>query len=152
MIVEVLAANAVSMSVRVVSPAKYARIRDIGWEEVMKPVNPVCCRPGLIAVSVQSMDGNDTEIKSEQSFTAIRNSLLYVWLFSFRHNFETLEASLNGLLQLRRITSLLSLSATDKVGQVSFWMSTMSSRSPFEGISRRSRDDAILKERNSISA
>ena len=118
----------------------------------MKPVDAVCCRPGLIAVSVQSMDGNDTGMKSEQALITIRNSLLYDRQVSFRHNLETLEGCLNRLLRLRRLTSLSSLSASDKVVRVGSWMSTVSLRSPFEGISRRSKDGAIYKERDSISA
>lgn len=52
MAVEVLATDAVAMSVCIVSPANYARVWDIGWKEVTEPVHAVRCRPGLVAVAV----------------------------------------------------------------------------------------------------
>jgi hypothetical protein len=59
MIVEILAADAVAVGVRIVSPAEDARIRDVGWEKVAEPVGAVSGRPGLVAVPVQAMDNND---------------------------------------------------------------------------------------------
>jgi hypothetical protein len=52
MIIKVLAANAVAMSTRIVSPAKYACIRDRGREEVAEPVDIVGGRPSLVAMAV----------------------------------------------------------------------------------------------------
>lgn len=89
----------------------------------MESVDAVCCCPGLVAMSVQFMDGNDTGMKSEQALTTIRNSLLYDRLNSFGHNLENLEGYFNRLPRLRRFTSLLSLSAPEKVARVGFWMS-----------------------------
>jgi hypothetical protein len=59
MIVKVLAADTVAMRVRIVSPAEDARIWDIVREEIVEPVDTVRCRPSLVAVSVQTVDGND---------------------------------------------------------------------------------------------
>lgn len=91
MIVEILAADAVSMCVCVVSPAQDACIWDVHRKEIVEPMNAVCCRPGLVAVSVQSVDSHDTEMKSEQAYTRIRNGILYNGPLSFRHHLETLE-------------------------------------------------------------
>ena len=60
MVVQVVAADALAMCVRIVSPAQNARVRDIGWQEIAEPVHAVCGRPGLIAVPVQAMDSNNT--------------------------------------------------------------------------------------------
>jgi hypothetical protein len=59
MIVEVLAADAVAMRVRIVSPAEDPRFWDIVREEIAEPVDAVRRRPSLVAVSVQAVDGND---------------------------------------------------------------------------------------------
>ena len=67
-------------------------------------MDAVCCREGLVAVSVQSMHGNDTEVKSERAHTRIRNSILYDHLLSFRHHLKTLKRCLNSLLRFRRLT------------------------------------------------
>jgi len=56
MVIEVLAADTVTMRVRIVSPAEDARVRDISREEIAEPVHAVRRRPGLVAVSVQAMD------------------------------------------------------------------------------------------------
>jgi hypothetical protein len=61
MIVEVLAADAVAMSVRVVSPAKDPRVGYVSRQEGAKPVDVVRRLPSLIAVSVQPMDGDNAE-------------------------------------------------------------------------------------------
>ena len=42
-------------------------------------------------MSVQSMNGNDTEVKSEEAHTRIQNGILYDRLLSFRHHLKTLE-------------------------------------------------------------
>jgi hypothetical protein len=59
MIVEELVANALAMRVRIVSPAGYAHIWDVPWQEIAEPVDAVCRRPGLVAVPAQAVDGND---------------------------------------------------------------------------------------------
>lgn len=59
MIVEVLAADAVTMSVCIVSPAVHARVSDISRQKSSKPVDVVCRSPGLFPVSIQPMDGNN---------------------------------------------------------------------------------------------
>jgi hypothetical protein len=71
MVIEVLAANAVAMSVCIVSPAEDARIWDVSREELVEPVDAVCCSPRLVAVSVQSMESNDTGMKSGEALTTI---------------------------------------------------------------------------------
>lgn len=59
MIVQVLVADALAMSVRIVSPAKDARVRDVLGKEVAEPVCVVCRSPGPIAMAIQAMDGNN---------------------------------------------------------------------------------------------
>jgi hypothetical protein len=59
MIAEVLATDAVAMSVRIVAPAEYVRIGEMVGEEVTEPVDAVARRPRLLAVSVQAMDSDD---------------------------------------------------------------------------------------------
>ena len=59
MIVEVLAADAVTMSVCIISPAVHARISDISRQKSSKPVDVVCRGPSLFAVSIQPVDGNN---------------------------------------------------------------------------------------------
>jgi hypothetical protein len=59
MIVEELVTNALSMRVRIVSPAKYARVGQVMREEVAQPVDTVVRRPCFLAVSVQAMDSDD---------------------------------------------------------------------------------------------
>lgn len=48
MVVEVLAADAIAMSNRIVSPAKDAGIRDIVWKKIAEPVDAVRSHPGLV--------------------------------------------------------------------------------------------------------
>jgi hypothetical protein len=60
MIVEVLAADAFTMRICIVAPAKDARVVYVSWKEGAKPVDIVRRRPSLVAMSVQPMDGNDT--------------------------------------------------------------------------------------------
>lgn len=59
MIIEILAADAVAMSICIISPANDARIRYVSREEVSEPVGAVSSRPGLVAVPVQAMDNNN---------------------------------------------------------------------------------------------
>lgn len=59
MIVEILAADAVPISVRIVFSAEDAHIWDVGWEEVAEPVYAAGGRLGLMAVHVQAIDNND---------------------------------------------------------------------------------------------
>jgi len=61
MVVEVFAADArASMGVGVVAPAEDAGLRDIVWQEIAEPVDAVACSPGLFAVAVETMHGDDT--------------------------------------------------------------------------------------------
>ena len=103
MVLEILTADAIAICVWAVSPAQDARIWDVDLEEIVGLVDAVRCREGLVAVSVQSMNGNDTEVKSERAYTRIRNSILYDQLLSFRHHLKTLERCLNRLLRFRRL-------------------------------------------------
>lgn len=52
MVIKVLAANAIAVSIRVVSPAEDPRIKDIVRKEITGPVFAVRSRPSLISVSV----------------------------------------------------------------------------------------------------
>jgi hypothetical protein len=59
MIVEVLAADTVAMRIRIISPTEDPRIWDISWEKTTEPVHAVRRRPSFVAVSIQTVDGND---------------------------------------------------------------------------------------------
>ena len=120
MVVQVLTTDTVAMCSCIVTPAKDARVWHIGREEVTQPLNTICSRPGLVVISVQSMDGNDTAMNLEQALTTTWNNLLYDWLVPFRHHFETVKRFLNILLGLGRYSSLLLLSAADEVAS-GFW-------------------------------
>ena len=74
----------------------------------MEPVDAVCCRPGLVAMSVQSMDGNDTGMKSDQALATVRNNLLYDRLFSFHHHLEALEGCLFMISYKTRVNIVVS--------------------------------------------
>jgi hypothetical protein len=60
MVVQVLATNATAMCICIVSPAEDARFWDIIWEQVTKPVDAICSCPGLVSVSIQPMNDNNT--------------------------------------------------------------------------------------------
>jgi hypothetical protein len=60
MVIKILTADAVAVSIRIVSPRKYAGIRDIIWEEIAEPMDVVRGRPSLVLMSVQSVNGNNT--------------------------------------------------------------------------------------------
>jgi hypothetical protein len=63
MVEQVLAAHPrPAVRVRVVAPTEYARVRQVAREEVAQPVDAAACRPCLLAVSVQTMDGDDTVV------------------------------------------------------------------------------------------
>jgi hypothetical protein len=63
MVEQVLAAHAgAAMHVCIVAPAEYARVGQVVREEVAQPVNAAACRPCLLAVSVQAVDGDDTAV------------------------------------------------------------------------------------------
>lgn len=47
------------MCVCIITPAEDACIGEIVREEVAQPVDAVACRPCLLAVSIQAMDGDD---------------------------------------------------------------------------------------------
>ena len=51
----------VAMSVRIIPPAEDSRVRDIVRKEITEPMYAVRGRPSLITVSIQPMDGDDTE-------------------------------------------------------------------------------------------
>lgn len=62
MVIEILAADVgIRMGIRVVTPAEYAGVRDIVRKEIVKPMDAICGCPRLVAVSVQAMDGHDTD-------------------------------------------------------------------------------------------
>jgi hypothetical protein len=51
--------SVVAVRVRIVPPAEDARIRDVGREEIAEPVDVVRRRPRLVAMSIQSVDGDN---------------------------------------------------------------------------------------------
>jgi hypothetical protein len=94
MVVEVLTTNATAMSICIVSPADDARIRDIVWKEVAKPVNAICSRPGLVSVSIQPMNDDDTVEGQVTRCSARRSSILNDRAVPVCHHLETLWACL----------------------------------------------------------
>ena len=61
MVVEVLAADSgAGMGVGVVAPAEDADVRNIVRQEITEPVDAITSGPGLVAVAVEAMDGDDT--------------------------------------------------------------------------------------------
>jgi hypothetical protein len=50
------------MRVCIVAPSEYARVGQVVGEEVAQPVDTVVCRPRLLAVSVQTMDCDNTTV------------------------------------------------------------------------------------------
>jgi hypothetical protein len=62
-VIEVLRAHArAAVRVRIVAPTEYARVRQVAREEVAQPVDAAACRPCLLAVSVQAVDGDDAAV------------------------------------------------------------------------------------------
>jgi hypothetical protein len=62
-VIEVLRAHArAAVRVRIVAPAEYARVRQVAREKVAQPVDAAACRPCLLAVSVQAVDGDDAAV------------------------------------------------------------------------------------------
>lgn len=60
MVVEILAANAIAISIRIISPAEDARVRDLARKEIAEPVDTFRGRPSLVSMSVQSMNNDNT--------------------------------------------------------------------------------------------
>jgi cobalamin biosynthesis protein CbiD len=61
MVVQVLAANSGSgIGVGVVAPAEDPGVRDVARQEIAEPVDTVARGPGLVAVAIEAMDGDDT--------------------------------------------------------------------------------------------
>ncbi len=48
------------MGVGVVAPAEDAGVWDVVWQEIAEPVDAIARGPGLVAVAVEAMDGDDT--------------------------------------------------------------------------------------------
>ena len=44
------------------APGNYARVWEVLGEEVAEPVEAIACRPCLVTVSVEAMDGNDARV------------------------------------------------------------------------------------------
>jgi hypothetical protein len=70
----------------------------------VEPVHAVRRRPGLVAVPVQAVDGNDAGKFSASSCAATGGSL-YHRLLSLCHDLETLGRRLKRLIRLRTVTS-----------------------------------------------
>ncbi len=64
------------MGIGIVTPSENARIWDVQWKEVTKPVD-VICRPSLLPVSVESMDSHDTAKGSVSVRSTYRQDVLY---------------------------------------------------------------------------
>ena len=121
MIIEVLGADAITMSVCIVSPAVDARISNISRQKSPKPVDVVCRSPSLFTVSIQPMDGNNAGNSQCQLLTICMDllvrqvrdlglvpqdtaddmhGLLYNWLISLCDKFKTLAWCLRTLLTI----------------------------------------------------
>jgi len=99
MVIEVLATDSrVAISVRIVPPAEDSRVRDIVREEIAEPVSAIRGRPSCVLVSVQPMDGDDTEGDVRMSSAARKTSSLDDGIDPFRHNLQTLRACLHNRL------------------------------------------------------
>jgi hypothetical protein len=60
MVIEVLAADTIAVSIRIVAPAQDAGVRKIGGKKIAEPVDAVRGRPSLVSMPVQAMDGDNT--------------------------------------------------------------------------------------------
>lgn len=145
MIIEVLAANTVTVSIRIVAPAEDARIRDIVREEIAEPVDAVRRRPSLVSVSIQPMDGDDTANRQDKHINTCPTYSIVAFCPSattlrpwgqasrgspvFEGSPACYDSQPNGSAEWR-VMSTVSLSL----------------RSPRNGISRRHREDAMLRK------
>jgi hypothetical protein len=59
MVIQVLAADPLAVSIRIVTPAKDAGVRKVGRKEIAEPVNVVRGRPRCVSMPVQAMNGDD---------------------------------------------------------------------------------------------
>jgi hypothetical protein len=50
-----------TISVRIITPAKYSSVREIFREEVVEPVNIIIGRPCFFTVTVQAIDSDDAK-------------------------------------------------------------------------------------------
>ena len=48
------------MGVGIITPAEYSGIWEIIRKEVAQPVDTIVCRPCFLAMTIETMDGNDT--------------------------------------------------------------------------------------------
>jgi hypothetical protein len=142
MVVEVLATNATAMSVRIVSPAEDARVWDIVWKEVAKPVDTICGRPGLVLVSVQPMNDDDTA-EGQMVRYSVQDSV---------YSIRGLSPSATTLRPCGHVSSEGSAAFEEvptcchvQPSESKQWrrMATVSLRRPPIGIKRRQRDGAI---------
>jgi hypothetical protein len=59
MVIQVLAADPLAVSIRIVSPAENTGVRKVGRKEIAEPVDAVRGRPRFVSVAVQAVDGDD---------------------------------------------------------------------------------------------
>jgi hypothetical protein len=105
MVVKILAADAVTVSICIVSPGKDAGVRDVFRKEIAEPVDAVRGRPSLVSVSVQPVNGNNTrEIRI--SSIGRKTDLLDNRTVSIYQNLETLRVCLKSFCCLRKAVSL----------------------------------------------
>ena len=75
MVIQVLAADSVAVSVRIVSPTQDAGVRKVGRKEITEPVETVRGCPCFVSMAVQAMNGDDarkfqfSECKTEGRLT-----------------------------------------------------------------------------------
>lgn len=87
MVIEVLAADTIAVSIRIVPPAQDAGVRKIGGKKIAEPVDTIRSRPSFVPVPVQAMDGDNTGKTSEYGMQVGVTNLLDDGADSFCHNF-----------------------------------------------------------------
>jgi hypothetical protein len=78
------------MCIRIVAPAKYARVRQVVRKEVAQPVDAVARRPCLFVVSVQTMDSDDAQIGLARRRMEQEGSVLNYWSDALIHHSQAL--------------------------------------------------------------
>jgi hypothetical protein len=91
MVEEVLTAHPrAAVRVRIVAPAKYARVGQVGGEEVAQPVDAVAGGPRFLAVPVQAMDSDDTVVLlAVERATKQQGSILDGRVGAFSYHLQT---------------------------------------------------------------
>jgi hypothetical protein len=75
MVIQILTADRrAAMNVRIITPAEYSGVWEICREEIAQPVNTINRCPCFLTVTVQAMDGDDTEIRINSWYKVARKT------------------------------------------------------------------------------